>query len=229
MFTLFLPLIIWMVRTQKKDLSKVEEKGKKEIGQPQRQERKNIIKKIKGNVHLFVAGLVRYMDIETGKIPSHTIRNLIYRHIFGVHINKYVKLYYGAEIRGHQNLIIGKGSIIGDKAILDARNGIIIGENVNFSTGVQIWTEQHRHDDPWFGINDDVSCCVKIGNRAWVGPRVTILHSVTVGEGAVIAAGAVVTKDVEPFTIVAGIPAKAIGKRNENLEYKFRGKPVPFL
>ena len=67
-----------------------------------------------------------------------------------------------------------------------------------------------------------------IGNRAWIGPGTTILHSVNIGEGAVIAAGAVVTKDVEPFAIMAGIPARKIGERNHNLRYEFNGYPAPF-
>ena len=55
-----------------------------------------------------------------------------------------------------------------------------------------------------------------------------ILHSVEIGEGAVVAAGAVVTKSIEPYTIVAGVPAKKIGERNKNLKYEMTGEYVPF-
>jgi acetyltransferase-like isoleucine patch superfamily enzyme len=55
------------------------------------------------------------------------------------------------------------------------------------------------------------------------------LHGVHIGEGAVVAAGSVVTKDVPPFTIVAGVPARKIGLRNKNLCYNFDGKPIPFF
>lgn len=65
-------------------------------------------------------------------------------------------------------------------------------------------------------------------DRAWIGPNTIILHSVHIGEGAVVAAGAVVTKDVEPYTIVAGIPAKKVGDRNRDLKYEFNGKYSPF-
>lgn len=176
-----------------------------------------------------IRGYHRWMMIETGYIPSHHIRNFIYRHIYLADIASDAAIYYGGEIRAGINLHIGEGSIIGDKVILDARNGIIIGKNVNFSTGVHIWTEQHDHSDPLFRCLSDKSYQVKIGDRAWIGPGVTILHSVTIGEGAVIAAGSVVTKDVAPFSIVAGIPAKVIGKRNSDLQYSLKGEHLSFL
>ena len=137
-------------------------------------------------------------------------------------------IYWGAEIRAHQNLEIGKGTIIGDKSLLDARNGIKIGCNVNFSSNVSIYTEQHDHRDSLFRCNSDSSFGVEIGDRSWIGPNVVILHSVCIGEGAVVAAGAVVTKNVEPYTIVAGVPARKIADRNRNLDYTFDGHPSPF-
>ena len=69
---------------------------------------------------------------------------------------------------------------------------------------------------------------MSIGDRAWIGPRVIILPGCTVGEGAVVAGGAVVTRDVPPYTVVGGVPAKEMGKRNRNLEYVFDGGHVPF-
>jgi maltose O-acetyltransferase len=54
---------------------------------------------------------------------------------------------------------------------------------------------------------------VKIGDYVFIGPRAIILAGVTIGDGAVVAAGAVVTKDVDPYTIVGGVPAKVIGER----------------
>lgn len=143
-------------------------------------------------------------------------------------MGKHSIIYFGSEIRASYKLQIGEGSIIGDRSILDARNGIIIGKNVNFSSNVSIWTEQHDHKDPYFACNSTEKFAVKIEDRVWIGPNVIILHSVTIGEGAVVAAGAVVTKDVEPFTIVGGIPAKKIGDRNKDLHYEFKGKPIPF-
>lgn len=174
-------------------------------------------------------GYHRWMMIETGHIPSHHIRNFIYRRLYLIDLAPNTAIYYGAEIRAGINLHIAEGTIIGDKAILDARNGIQIGQNVNFSSDVHIWTEQHDHSDPEFRCLSDSSYQVKICDRAWIGPSVTILHSVTIGEGAVVAAGSVVTKDVAPFSIVAGIPAKKIGERNRDLRYSLSGDHLSFL
>lgn len=181
------------------------------------------------NIGFIYFGLIRYYDIQIGHIPSHIIRNLLYRNIFKVNLKKNAVIYYGAEIREHNKLTIGEGSIIGDKAILDARNGIEIGKNVNLSTGVSIWTEQHDHRDPEFKCNSSEKYKVTIEDRAWIGPNAIILHSVKIGEGAVVGAGSVVTKDVEPFTVVGGIPAKIINHRNQDLKYCFDGKYIPFL
>ena len=61
---------------------------------------------------------------------------------------------------------------------------------------------------------------VTISDYAWLSSRTTILPGVTIGEGAVVAAGAVVTKDVADHAIVAGVPARVIGTRTANLEYR---------
>ena len=176
----------------------------------------------------YLYGFNRYWDFECGRIPSHRIRNFMYRTIWLIELAPKAVIYWGAEIRAGYNLTIGEGSIIGDNALLDARNKIIIGKNVNFSSRVSIYTEHHDHRDPYFRGNSDESFLVKIDDRAWIGPNVIILHSVHIGEGAVVAAGSVVTKDVPQFAIVAGIPAKVIGERNHDLRYEFDGNYLPF-
>ena len=140
-----------------------------------------------------------------------------------------VVVYYGAEIRMPSKISIGEGSIIGDNSILDGRNGIIIGKNVVFASNVRIWTEQHDHRDPWFRCQTQKHAPVVIDDRAWIGSHTIILHSVHIGEGAVVAAGAVVTHDIPPYTIVAGIPAKKIGERNRDLRYEMKGYYRHFL
>lgn len=189
---------------------------------------KNVPPPLQVRVYLFfgraILSYMRYHDFQTGMIPSHTVRNWIYRHIYLVDMKDKVVVHFGAEIRSHEKLTLGEGTIIGDRCILDARNGIVLGKNVNFSSEVHLWTEQHDYNDPEFRCTYEKAGPIVIGDRAWIGPRATILHSVTIGEGAVIAAGAVVTKDVEPYTLVGGVPAKKIGERNRNLVYEFSGR-----
>jgi acetyltransferase-like isoleucine patch superfamily enzyme len=176
-----------------------------------------------------LSGLVFYAIIQTGKIPSHFIRRLLYIYIFKVKLGMNAVIYCGAEIRSPDKLVVGKGSIIGHHSILDARNIIEIGENVNFSTGVWLWTEQHNYNNHDFSCDSPKNKKIIIHDRVWLGPRVTVLPGITIGEGAVVGAGAVVTKDIDPFTINVGIPAKKIGDRNKNLTYIFNDNPLPFV
>lgn len=182
----------------------------------------------KGLIINYLNGLNRYCDFQCGRIPSHRIRNFMYRNIWLIDMAPKTVVYCGAEIRAGYNLTIGEGSIIGDNALLDARQKITIGKNVNFSSRVSIYTEDHDHGDPYFRGNCDSSYRVKIDDRVWIGPNVIILHSVHIGEGAVVAAGSIVTKNVPSFSIVAGIPAKVIGERKRDLRYNFDGSHLPF-
>lgn len=95
----------------------------------------------------------KYFIHKTKNIPSHRIRNYIYKNILSVTMQPNTVIYFNTEIRASWNLKIGNGSIIGDSCILDARNGISIGNNVNISSEVRIWTEQHDYQDPMFNLN----------------------------------------------------------------------------
>ena len=113
-------------------------------------------------------------------------------------------------------LSIGEHSHINRGCILDARGKISIGDNVSISHNVSVMTGSHDIRSPYF---NGIFHPVVIEDYAWVGIGATILQGVHVGEGAVVCAGSVVTKDVKAYSIVAGIPAKVIGKRTENLSY----------
>jgi acetyltransferase-like isoleucine patch superfamily enzyme len=151
----------------------------------------------------------------TAYIPSQTLRKVILR-ACGARIGRKVRLYHGFEVRRPRNLQISDGCIIGTRAILDARAGLFIGKNVNFSSDVAIWTAQHDPQSPSFSAK---VLPVRIEDNAWISYRAVVLPGVTVAEGAVVAAGAIVTKDVAMYSIVAGVPARVIGPRNRNLNY----------
>ena len=144
---------------------------------------------------------------------------------WGATIHPDATVSHGYEVRKARRLTIGARSSIGNGAILDARGGITIGADVNLSTDVHIWTGQHDWKSPDFAY---VSAPVVIGDRAWISTRVTILPGCTIGEGAVVAAGALVSGDVAPFTLVGGVPAKKLADRPRDLTYQLpprRSKP----
>ncbi|QEE62508.1 acyltransferase [Salinibacterium sp. dk2585] len=151
-----------------------------------------------------------------GKLPSHRLRVAAIR-AWGGSVHPDATIYHGFEIRGAAHLTVGARSSIGNGAILDARAGITIGNDVNLSTGVHIWTGQHDPQSEDFAYE---SAPVVIHDRAWLSTRVTVLPGVTIGEGAIVAAGAVVAHDVEAFTMVGGVPAKPIGSRRRGLRYR---------
>lgn len=176
-----------------------------------------------------MGGIERYIIFQVGTIPSVHLRKWIYKSI-GAHVGKNVVFHFRTEIRAASGLYIGKGSIIGDNAILDARCGLTLGDNVNISSNVSIYTLQHDHRDPYFACPNPSKrrMDVVVEDRAWIGSNVIVLPGVTIGEGAVCCAGCVVTKDVEPYAVVAGIPAKKVSERPRVLKYEFDGKACKF-
>ena len=93
---------------------------------------------------------------------------------------------------------------------------------------MSIWTLQHDHRNPFFKCKPSGGKVV-IGDRVWIGCGVIVLPGVTIGEGAVCCAGSVVNKDVSPYSVVAGIPAKKVNERPHDLLYKFDGKACRLL
>ena len=177
----------------------------------------------RGILKLTISGWDKFSMVYISKLPSKHLRKWAYIGL-GARLGENVVLRYQTEIWCPYTIKIGKGSIIGYNNLLDSRNGIDIGDNVNFSANVSIYTEQHDHRDPNFSCSQNTKKNVKIGNRVWIGPNVIVLPGVTIGEGAVCAAGCVVTKDVLPFTVVAGVPAKKVNSRPVDLRYEFSGK-----
>ena len=158
------------------------------------------------------------------QIPIRWIRHALLVSA-GMKIGRGSVVYMGCEIRCPSRITIGPRSIIGHGSILDGRGGLIIGSDVNLSSEVMIWTAQHDPQSEYF---DTVYGVVTIEDYAWVSCRTILLPGITIGRGAIVAAGAVVTKSVPPLTIVGGIPAVVIGKRSSDLKYH-GGNPQPWF
>ncbi|MEO8285472.1 MAG: acyltransferase [Chloroflexota bacterium] len=165
--------------------------------------------------------LVRYITNRViARIPVYAVRHTWYRRVLGMRIGEGsallmdLYLYIRGRARpGHPGITIGRRTIINQQCCLDGRGGLAIGDYVSISPGVWILTDSHDMNDPLFR---EVLAPVTIGNHAWIGSRAMILPGVTIGEGAVVAAGAVVTSNVEPYTVVGGVPARPIGTRSRN-------------
>ena len=112
-------------------------------------------------------------------------------------------------------LVIGSGTYIGPRCLLGAGGGIIIGARVTFGAGVQLLAENHEFRDAARLIQDQgvTRAGITVEDDVWVGNQVIVLDGVHIGRGAVIGAGAVVTKDVPPMAIVVGNPARVAGHR----------------
>ena len=139
----------------------------------------------------------------------------------GARIGKDVILMPGVEVFSPWRLVVGSHTNIGRHVHLDARGDLTIGNNVNISDEVAVWTAEHDIQAEEFPISRGA---VVVGDRVWLCFRSIILPGVRLGEGCVVASGAVVTKDVPPFTVVGGVPAKVIGERNRCLTYEL-GEP----
>ncbi|HSW98140.1 MAG TPA: DapH/DapD/GlmU-related protein [Candidatus Saccharimonadales bacterium] len=152
-----------------------------------------------------------------GYLPAHHIRRFFYR-MAGIHIGKGTTIHTGARFYKPENIVIGHDSIIGEEVILDGRDTIRIGDHVDIASQVMIYNGEHNIQSESFEAQTEP---VIIEDYVFIGPRAIILPGVTIKKGAVVGAGAVVTKDVASMQIVGGVPAKQIGVRNvKDLHYK---------
>jgi len=178
--------------------------------------------------------LVRVLQYVTNyvvnRIPCGRLRHLWYRRILGVQLGDGSAIYLGCFIwfngpgqmrRG--GLRIGEHCHINRNCCLDARMSLTIGNNVSISPEVTVLTNQHLYDDPTFAV---VSRPVVIEDYVWIGTRAMVMPGVTIGRGAVVAAGAVVTKDVAPLEVVGGVPARSIGRRSLDPAYTLGAPPL---
>jgi acetyltransferase-like isoleucine patch superfamily enzyme len=149
--------------------------------------------------------------------PSHTVRRLFLARFMQVHLGEGCSVLLGLRLYTKGQVTIGSRSVIDRDCVLDARGGIVIGENVNLAPEVMVLTAYHDpNSDDFAGVEKPVV----IEDYAWIATRAIILPGVRVGRGAVVGAGSVVTKDVAPGVVVAGNPARPIRERRSKLNYQ---------
>lgn len=144
--------------------------------------------------------------------------------LLGCRVGKKSSFLRHVKIYNPSGITIGNNCIINPYVILDGRGAqITIGNNVDIAPQVNIWTMEHdvkSHNHAY------ISSPVFIEDNVWIASRATILPGVRICNGAVVAAGSVVTKDVPPMSIVGGVPAKVIGKREGPIDYKLDYSPI---
>lgn len=175
------------------------------------------------NFRVFAGACLSYAYNDwVGHMPFRSIRNGFLRYYLG-------KKGTGTSIQMRCRFLNGRKVYFGDQNVInfgclfDGRHyEIRVGNNVSIGPEASILTLGH---DPQSEDFSNRGGPVIIGNYVWISYRAIIMPGVTIGDGAVIAAGSVVTRDVEPYTIVAGSPARKIGERNKNLKYQLSFKP----
>lgn len=153
--------------------------------------------------------------------PIYWVRSLYVRAVLRIKLSRKSSLHLSCFITG-SSISIGENTVVNRRVHLDGRGTLLIGSNVSISPESYILSMTHDVQS-----SDFIGVCkqTKIEDFVWIGVRAIILPGVTIGKGAVVGAGAVVTHDVPPYHIVAGNPAKQIGIRSKELFYKPEYRP----
>lgn len=176
-----------------------------------------VINKILNRFFNYILDLELLIVRIAGLLPIYTLRWLVYVSA-GVKIGRGSHIHMGAQFFNPSGIKIGQGTVIGQNVFLDGRDKLKIGDHVDIASDVMIYNSQHDINSEDFSA---ILAPVEIGDYVFIGPRAIILPGIKVGKGAVVAAGAVVTKDVSDFAIVGGVPAQVIGERKlKNPRYR---------
>ena len=159
--------------------------------------------------------LVEWLNISYSLFPNPLRK--FYLRMFGFKLGGGTTIHRGCKFFHVGKLNIGQYSTINFGCYLDNRRGIVIGDNVGIAHNTKIYTLGHDLDAPQFKTKGKQ---VTICDNVFIFSNAMIMPGVTIGEGAIVLAGSVVTKDVKPWMIVGGNPAKPIRERNHDIDYK---------
>src|SRR3989344_3210846 len=168
-----------------------------------------LFNKIGNRLYAIISEISVYVLHLCGNIPSHHFRRLMYR-LGGIRIGSGSSVHMYARFYNPAGIQIGSDSVIGEHVVLDGRASLTIGSHVAIATQVMMYNAEHNIHNDNFSVKMEP---IHIDDYVFIGPRAIIMPGVTIGRGAVVAGGAVVTKNVEPFVIVGGVPARVIGER----------------
>jgi putative colanic acid biosynthesis acetyltransferase WcaF len=143
--------------------------------------------------------------------PAHAWRAFLLG-LFGARLGKDCHIYPSVEIWAPWNLRCGEVVAIADGAVIYNPQLVSIGSHAIISQQAYLCGASHDYTDPAFPL---VSAPIQIGARAWICARAAVQMNVRVGEGAVLGLASVATRDLEPWTVYAGIPARPIKSRSQ--------------
>ncbi len=174
-------------------------------------------------IRLFAGSVLAWLyQAVIGKLPSRTLRHAFLKSWLGG-FGDGSGVQSDCRFLNGRHVYFGERSVINFGSLFDGRSyEIRVGNDVSIGPEASLLTLGH---DPQSREFADQGGDIVIGDHVWIGYRVIVLPGVTIGEGAVVGAGAVVTRDVEPFTIVAGNPAKKIGEREFSMDYELNYSP----
>ena len=160
--------------------------------------------------------LVEFLNVSYLLIPN-PLRNW-YLRLFGIRIGGGKScIHRGCKFFHVGKMSVGQNTVINFGCYLDNRRGITIGNNVGIAHNTKIYTLGHDLNDSQFKTK---GAPVSIEDNVFIFSNALIMPGITIGEGAIVLAGSVVTKDVEPWTIVGGNPARKIRDRGHDVDYK---------
>lgn len=160
-----------------------------------------------------------------GLIPIHSLRTIFYL-ISGVKMPLFGSvIHLGASFFEPNGITIGRNTVIGYRSFLDGRGKLKIGNHVDIASEVMIYTNEHDVGSEDFSNS---FAPVTVGDYVFIGPRSIILPGVTIGKGAVVAAGAIVTKNIPEGEIWGGVPAQKIKDRPLKSYHYRLGRPMLF-
>lgn len=160
--------------------------------------------------------LLKLFNVSYKLIPFFSLKKS-FASIFGVKIGKHSYIHTPVRFFHFGRLTISDNSVVNSGCYLDNRRGINIGRNVSIAHDVKIYTLGHEIDDPYFRLK---GASVKINDNAVIFANAQIMPGVEIGEGAIVYPGSVVTRDVEPYCVVGGNPAKKLRERERNIKYE---------
>ncbi|MFA7301071.1 MAG: acyltransferase [Candidatus Shapirobacteria bacterium] len=170
---------------------------------------KNIVPKSINRIKTIFLEFLLLILKYVGFIPIHTVRKFFYV-LAGLNIPFDSNIYMGANFFNPSGITIGHDSLIGTNCFLDGRAPLTIGNHTSLASEVMIYNDEHNIHDQNYGNSFGP---VNIGNYVFIGPRSIILPNIKIGDGAVIAASAVVTKNVPALEVWGGVPARKISDR----------------